>query len=468
MNTSESAQSGTVRRRFKEALLGLQFRATCGVVSLTFVMVAVICWLFVAMTGDLTGGLQRQQCSQLSAVLARAAADAMERDDVHALEALAQQFTGPDSLLFVTFFDAAGEVVTSADVDAARLRRTLADGMTVVGGEALGTPEFVGAGGGGSAYLDVTYPINRWLEVDPIESRADDSPPAKRMELLGYVRMGLNVERSLDELSSSLDLVSGTAILVAIATVPLGFILVRRVVEPINDLSSVTNTFASGELSARSRVHRTDEIGKLANAFNHMADLHERNHNQLVSLNAELEQRVNRRTRQLRELAARDPLTGLYNRRHFNEVLGRRHAEACRYVTPLSCLMLDLDDFKGTNDTHGHQVGDELLILTALTVTSQLRAADVAARYGGDEFVVLLPQTTARRAHTLGERIAEKLAAGVREQLPHVKFTVSIGVSSLQEGDSGEPDELVRAADRALYTAKSEGKNRIVAATVGV
>ena len=81
--------------------------------------------------------------------------------------------------------------------------------------------------------------------------------------------------------------------------------------------------------------------------------------------------------------------------------------------------------------------------------------------------MVLLPQTTARRAHTLGERIAEKLAAGVRDQLPHAKLTVSIGVSSLQEGDLGEPDDLVRAADRALYAAKSEGKNRIVAA-VGV
>ena len=468
MNTSESAQPGTMRRRFKEALLGLQFRATCGVVSLTFVMVAVVCWLFVAMTGNLTGGLQRQQCAQLSAVLARAAADAMERDDVPALEALAHQFTGADSLLFVTFFDTEGKVVTSADVDAARLRRTLAGGATVVGGEALGTPDFVGDDDGGSAYLDVTHPINRWIEVDPGESPAEDSPPARRMELLGYVRLGLNVERSLDELSSSLDLVSGTAILVAIVTVPLGFILVRRVVEPIDELSSATNRFATGELSTRSRVHRSDEIGKLADAFNHMADMHERNHNQLVSLNAELEQRVNRRTRQLRELAARDPLTGLYNRRHFNEVLSGRHAEACRYGTPLSCLMIDVDDFKGTNDMHGHQVGDELLILTALTITSQLRAADVAARYGGDEFVVLLPQTTARRAHTLSERIAEKLAAGVHQQPPHVKLTVSIGVSSLRDGDSGDPDDLVRAADRALYIAKSEGKNRIIAATAGV
>ena len=468
MSTSESKPPGTLRGRFKEALLGLQFRSTCAVVSLTFAMVALICWLFVTMTGNLTGRLQRQQCAQLSEVLAQAAADGMERGDVHGLDVLAHQFTGPDSLPFVAFFDTAGEVVATADTDAARLRQTRVEGMTVVKGNTLGTPVLVPARSGGSAYLDVTYPINKLCEVDRRGERGEGSQPPQRMKLLGYVRLGLSVEHSSQELAASLDLVSGTAILIAIVTVPLGFLIVRRIVEPIDELSSVTDAFASGNLSTRSRVRRRDEIGKLAAAFNRMADLHERNHNQLVALNVELEERVSRRTQQLRELAARDPLTGLYNRRHFNEVLTRRLAEARRYNTPLSCLMVDLDDFKDTNDTHGHQVGDELLILTALTISSQLRAADVAARFGGDEFVVLLPQTTLRRAQALGERIAEKLVDGVHEQLPHVKLTLSIGVSEQQEVDSDDPENLIQAADQALYTAKSEGKNRIVTAAIGV
>ena len=126
--------------------------------------------------------------------------------------------------------------------------------------------------------------------------------------------------------------------------------------------------------------------------------------------------------------------------------------------------MLDLDDFKQINDTHGHQVGDELLVLTALTISSQLRSADVAARFGGDEFVVLLPQTPLERARVLSERIADKLAAAVREQLPHVAPTVSIGIGSLSETSPDEPDDLIRAADRALYAAKAGGKNRIVGA----
>lgn len=462
MGETRSEKPASMVHRFYEALLGLQFRATCGVIALTLTMVAVICWLFVSVTGDLTGRLQRQKCAELAKVLAQAAAEPMTRGDKHALNSLAHQFIGSDSLVFVSFFDPSGKTVATADVDAARLRQTRAQGMTVSDANALGTPVFIRGRDGQPSYLEVIRPVNRLLRVDRTHPRAGHTPP-RRMALLGYVCLGLNVEQSLRELSSAMDLVTGTAILVAIVTVPLGFFIVRHIVEPINELSEVTGEFAGGDLGVRSKVRRGDEIGRLAAAFNHMADLHQRNHNQLMALNAELEERVNRRTQQLRELASRDALTGLYNRRHFNEMLRRRLAEARRYQTPLSCLMLDLDDFKDTNDTHGHQVGDELLILTALTITSQLRAADVAARYGGDEFVVLLPQTTSQRARTLTERIAGKLDESVRKQLPDVKLTLSIGISSLHEVDSDDPDDLVRSADRALYRAKSEGKNRISA-----
>ncbi len=467
MKAAESQPPGTLRARFREALWGLHFRATCGVVGLTLAMVALVCGLSVKTTRNLTGEAQREQCAQLAEVLAQAAAGAMERGEVQELDSLAHQLMGQDELLFVAFFDAAGQVVATADVDATRLRRTRAQGMTPVQGRTLGTPVFVPAREGSPAHLDVTYPINQWLAAEGGNARAVPARPPERMLLLGYVQLGLNVEHSLQEQSAAMDLVSGTAILIAMVTVPLGFIIVRRIVEPINELSHVTEAFARGQWGARSRVRRKDEIGKLAAAFNRMADLREQDHSQLVTLNAELEERVNRRTRQLHELASRDPLTGLYNRRHFGEVLARRYAEARRYDTPLSCLMLDLDDFKNANDTHGHQVGDELLVLTALTVSSQLRSADVAARFGGDEFVVLLPQTPPERAGALSRRIAEKLAAAVREQLPQVQATVSIGIGSLGENASDDPHELVRAADHALYTAKSAGKNRIITAGVG-
>jgi diguanylate cyclase (GGDEF)-like protein len=256
------------------------------------------------------------------------------------------------------------------------------------------------------------------------------------------------------------------AVFIVILTVPLGFLIMRRIVEPVNELAGAVASFASGNLSARSTVRRRDEIGKLADGFNRMADQHQRNHEQLVTLNAELEERVHQRTRQLHELAARDPLTALYNRRHFAEVLVSRFHEARRYGTPLSCLMMDLDDFKLVNDNFGHHTGDELLLVAANTITGQLRASDMAARFGGDEFVVLLPQTATSRAELLGARIAEKLTAAVREKLPHLRMSMSVGVSGLEDLDSDDPEELIRSADRAMYTAKAEGKNRIVSTAV--
>jgi diguanylate cyclase (GGDEF)-like protein len=160
-------------------------------------------------------------------------------------------------------------------------------------------------------------------------------------------------------------------------------------------------------------------------------------------------------------MASRDPLTGLHNRRHFDEVLSRGVSEARRYGTPLSCLMIDLDDFKAINDRFGHPVGDRALILAAETIATQLRASDVAARFGGDEFVVLLPQTDCGQAEVLSRRIADTYAACLREKLPRVSGGLSIGVAGLSNTPGTTADLLLRAADRALYEAKQRGKNRV-------
>jgi len=195
-----------------------------------------------------------------------------------------------------------------------------------------------------------------------------------------------------------------------------------------------------------------------------MADQHQQTHERIVRLNAELEERVAYRTHQLRELASREPLTGLYNRRHFNEMLERRFSEAVRYSTDLSCLMIDLDEFKAANDAFGHQLGDELLVLTAGTIMGQLRTADLAARYGGDEFIILLPQTDAERAHVLAERMVERFSRDVAERFPNVRVSMSIGIASLQSLEPKDAESLIRYADRALYDAKKAGKNGIVTA----
>jgi diguanylate cyclase (GGDEF)-like protein len=127
----------------------------------------------------------------------------------------------------------------------------------------------------------------------------------------------------------------------------------------------------------------------------------------------------------------------------------------------MSFMMVDIDDFKAYNDAHGHQAGDLALEMTAQCLKTALRSADVAARYGGEEFSILLPQTGAAEARTIGERIRRRIE---RTQFPHGKsqplgaVTVSLGVSTFGPGlDS--PSEIIYAADQALYTAKARGKN---------
>ena len=165
------------------------------------------------------------------------------------------------------------------------------------------------------------------------------------------------------------------------------------------------------------------------------------------------------------ELAATDPLTGLYNRRHFAKLLDQMFAEARRYDTDLACVMVDLDHYKHLNDSYGHQVGDELLVLAGKVICANLRAADAAARYGGDEFVLLLPHASNDEASLVGQRIREEFVAASAGLLKRAEgVTMSMGVASLKAHGPVHADQLVAAADRALYRAKDLGKNRICVA----
>ncbi len=162
-------------------------------------------------------------------------------------------------------------------------------------------------------------------------------------------------------------------------------------------------------------------------------------------------------------LASTDYLTGLINRRHFVELLERHFSEAKRYHFDLTCVMLDLDHYKALNDTLGHQMGDKVLVATAETIRKSLRASDIAARYGGDEFVLLLPHTSVDFAVTVVDRIRREIAV-IGQQYTHVgkSVTASIGLSNLKLDDPPSADVLVAMADRALYAAKDGGKNRYV------
>ena len=165
----------------------------------------------------------------------------------------------------------------------------------------------------------------------------------------------------------------------------------------------------------------------------------------------------------LEQMAATDPLTGLYNRRHFGEVLERYFAESQRYGKDLSCVMCDLDGYKKLNDTLGHQFGDKILQVTAKIISWNLRVMDIAARYGGDEFVILLPHASAELAANVGERIHTQFVFQMKSLVPpELSLTMSMGIASVQHNRPTHSDQLVALADEALYEAKHQGKNRTI------
>lgn len=180
---------------------------------------------------------------------------------------------------------------------------------------------------------------------------------------------------------------------------------------------------------------------------------------ELQDKNLQLEESM----KQLKQLATTDALTGLANRRYFNEQLDRQFSQAQRYHDDLTCCMIDLDHYKQLNDTHGHQMGDEVLQIVAAEITACLRSTDIAARYGGDEFILLLPRTGLPEATNAVKRIRENTIATLRSDTRiRVPITLSIGVASLVDDTPHTAEALVAMADRALYTAKDLGKDRVV------
>jgi two-component system, cell cycle response regulator len=166
--------------------------------------------------------------------------------------------------------------------------------------------------------------------------------------------------------------------------------------------------------------------------------------------------------RQTHALTVRDPLTGVFNRRHLQERLTAETAYATRHGTPLSMLLLDIDHFKRINDDYGHAAGDQALCMLAKLLTKLARREDVLARYGGEEFALIARGIDREGALALAERaravIAEQRLA---TDAGTIQFTVSIGVAQCEDGDGNAAQRMFEAADRALYAAKDAGRNKV-------
>lgn len=199
----------------------------------------------------------------------------------------------------------------------------------------------------------------------------------------------------------------------------------------------VTKPFDSGELLARLRTGQ-----------------------RIISLQSSMREAH----RQLQVQASRDGLTGVMNRRALEDRLREVFSYSQRRGASLSVALLDLDYFKAVNDTYGHQVGDDVLKAAASRVQSVIREYDAVGRYGGEEFLVMLPDTSVEEAKMVAERIrkaVEQAEVSSREQVS-VAVTVSVGVATVSGEYREDAKSLVERADNALYQAKKEGRNRVV------
>jgi two-component system cell cycle response regulator len=164
------------------------------------------------------------------------------------------------------------------------------------------------------------------------------------------------------------------------------------------------------------------------------------------------------------EMAITDALTGLHNRRYMESHLATLAEQAASRGKPLALMMLDIDYFKSINDTYGHDAGDDVLREFAVRIRKSIRGIDLACRYGGEEFVIVMPETDLHVAGMVAERLRRSIAGepfAVNKGAKRIAVTISIGLSTLET--KGEPiADVLKRADKALYRAKNDGRNRVV------
>ena len=235
----------------------------------------------------------------------------------------------------------------------------------------------------------------------------------------------------------------------------------RAVVRPLRTLQQALRRMGEGALDTRVPPLRGAELAELGDNVNRMAAALQHERENLERVVAERTQELQAVNSRLERLAVTDGLTGVFNHRRFQEALEAELLRSERHKRPMGVLMIDVDFFKKVNDAMGHPAGDELLRQLAVALGQDLRQTDLIARYGGEEFGVLLPETTKAEAMQVGERmraaVEEKVNTGT---LWPMRITVSIGVASFPE-DGKSPEDLLVAADQALYQAKRQGRNRV-------
>jgi len=293
--------------------------------------------------------------------------------------------------------------------------------------------------------------------------------PIRLAHRLGVLRARVS-EARLDA-AVERDMLRGSALMGSAAlllALTLYLVLKWTISDRIVRLARTASAFRGGNMAVRFQAKGRDETAQLGESFNRMATEIQRYTESLEHLVEDRTEALRKANEQLVLLAITDPLTGLYNRRHFAERAERDLELAKRKERAFALIMCDLDHFKTVNDLHGHAAGDAVIKHFAELLRDQARAPDLIARLGGEEFAIAMPDTPLRDALSAAERFRSTFEAshyggfaqGVR------RTTASFGVAVFPE-DGDTIEQLLQAADRALYQAKHEGRNRVVPAARG-
>ncbi len=410
------------------------------VAGVTAVCAGLALWVGLSVEAEARRAAFRETHTRALELLALALAPAMAAGDHHAVQATHDNVANfPDrypDILALEVLDRQGQVVGALDprrfgdrVDAAEdlaLRRA--------SGRALSDDR-----------SQIVVPIVLTYSLGVLRATLDEGP------LIGELK---RIRRG-----ALLATVAWAVVLAATLSLLLRRVFARR----IERLSEVVSRLQADPTNdeARADERGADEVAELGRSFNRMAA-------ELAARTVGLEALVEARTAalaeantRLAELATSDPLTGLRNRRFFDEQLAQLRSIAERGQRPLAVALLDVDHFKSVNDTFGHAVGDVVLVDVAATLQRHARASDVVARVGGEEFALLLPDTDREVARVALERMRAALASAPHPDAPELgerRITASAGIAVYPDDD---PEGLMVAADRALYAAKHAGRNQV-------
>lgn len=232
----------------------------------------------------------------------------------------------------------------------------------------------------------------------------------------------------------------------------------RQLVKQLRSLTTAVKEMGRGNIKQEVPVQGHDEVALLADTFNRMSEELHLTYDELRASN----ETIKAQAEAMQELSLRDELTGLHNRRYFNQQFRQLHLQASRYGDSLTLALGDIDNFKQINDRFSHQVGDAVLKQVAHILREEVRNADVVARFGGEEFILLLTHTDKHQAGEVVERIRQKVERWPWHQLhPELAVTISFGICDKLGQDVG--NSMLKEADAKLYQAKESGRNRVCA-----